>query len=120
VHLVQVDGLDAEAAQRRVERLLQVPPRQAEVVGPVAHREPALGGEHDAVPYVGGPRREPAADDLLGPAAAVDVGRVDEVAAGLDERVELRVRARLVGLRAERHRAQRQRRHRAPTATKGS
>ena len=49
-------------------------------------------------------------------AAAVDVGGVDQRAAGLDEGVELRVRARLVGLVAERHRAEREGRHGAAAA----
>ena len=42
---------------------------------------------------------------------AVDVGGVDQGAAGLDEDVELRVGPLLVGLAAERHRAERQGRH---------
>ena len=103
--------VDAEPAQRGVERAPQVAAGEADVVGPVPGREAALGGEHDPVADVGRAGRQPAADDLLRGAAGVDVGGVDEGAAGLDERVELRVRALLVGLVAERHRAERVARH---------
>jgi len=50
---------------------------------------------------------EPGPDDLLRRAAAVHVGRVDEVAAGGEVGVEQVVRRRLVCLRTERHGAQR-------------
>ena len=53
-----------------------------------------------------GPVGEPAADDLLRHAGGVHVGGVDQRAAGLDEPVELLVRAGLVGLGAEGHRAE--------------
>ena len=59
---------------------------QADVVGAVAHREAALGREHDLVAHVRRAGRQPAADDLLRGAGGVHVGGVDEGAAGLDER----------------------------------
>src|SRR2546430_10521912 len=64
--------------------------------------------------------RQPLADDLLGPAPAVDVRGVDEITALLDEPVELRVGAVGAGLRAERHGARTQRRHQRPGAAEGS
>ena len=52
--------------------------------------------------------------------ADVHVRGVDQGAAGLDEAVELRVDAGLVGLRAEGHGAERERGHRAAAVAKGS
>ena len=73
-----------------------------DVVGVAAHREPGLRREHDLVALA----RDRAAGDLLGHALAVDVGGVDEVAAGVDEAVDDLLARRLVGLVAEGHRAE--------------
>jgi hypothetical protein len=55
------------------------------VVRPPAHRHPDLGGQQHLVPAA----REDLADDLLGQAAGVDVGGVDEVDPGLQAHVDL-------------------------------
>lgn len=105
MQLVQVDVVHAEPLQRVVERPAQVAARRTDVVRRVAGREAALGRQYHAV-AVGG-LRQPAADDVLGGAYRVHVGGVDEVATGLEVPVELLMRAGLVGLVAECHRAQR-------------
>src|SRR5690242_5323052 len=83
-------------------------------------RKAALGGQHDRLGNVGRAAGEPAPDDLLGPSVAVHIGRIYEGAAGLEEPVDLLVRARLVGLHPERHRAQAQARHRATASSQSS
>ena len=98
VHLVQVDVVGAQPAQRRVAGPPDVQRGQLALVGPVAHRPVQLGGEHGALPPPAA-AREPLADDLLGPAGmrlvvlgeltgralhpAVAVGGVEEVDADL-------------------------------------
>ncbi len=79
VDLVEVDVVDAEAAQAVVERGEKPAARAAPVVAPVAHRQARLGGEHDVVAAAG----DGLADHLLGLAAVVRVGGVDEVDPGL-------------------------------------
>ena len=64
--------------------------RVAELVRVVAHRAVHLGREHDVV----APAFERLADDLLGLAARVDVGGVDEVDAGVERAVDDADRAR--------------------------
>ena len=108
--LVQIDRVDAEPPKARVQRPGQVGAGQPLVVGPVAHREAALRRDDDLVPDPR-PSRQPTADDLLRHAPRVHVGGVDEVAAPLDEPVELSVRHLLGALVAERHRADALRRH---------
>jgi hypothetical protein len=117
VQLVEVDVVDPEPAQRRIEGPTQVTAGVAQGVGLVAHGEPALGGEDDAIADVGRPRGKPAAENFLRGTVGVDVGGVDQRAAALDEDVELLVSLRFVGLRAEGHGAQAQSRDGAPTAT---
>ena len=80
VHLVEVDPLDPEPPERGVERVAEMPARGAEVVRPLPHREARLGRHHH-LPRLGRVRLQPAPDDLLRGAGAVDVGGVDEVAA---------------------------------------
>ncbi|OEI67483.1 hypothetical protein Cus16_2920 [Curtobacterium sp. ER1/6] len=119
VHLVQVDVLDAEPLERGVEGDPEVSAGQPEVVRAVALREAALRGEDDLL-RLGRVRGEPAADDPLGLVARVDVGRVDEGAAGGDERVDDLVGGGFVGFAAERHGAEGQRRHRCPAVAEES
>jgi hypothetical protein len=113
VHLVEVDVLDAQAPQRGVQGSPEVPPREPDVVGALTHGEPALGGENQ-LRRVGGVVGQPAADDLLRDAGAVDVGGVDERAPALDERLQDLAGGRLVCLGTEGHRAQRLRGHDRP------
>ena len=72
----------------------------------VVHRERVLGGDDHAVAFA----FEPSADDLLGLAPVIFVGRVEEVASRLGVGVEHRVARGLVGTEApllpEAHRAQ--------------
>jgi hypothetical protein len=75
VDLVEVDVVDAEAAQALVEGGDQPAPRAAPPVAVVAHRQAGLGRQHDVVTAAG----EGPADHLLGLAGAVRVGGVDEV-----------------------------------------
>jgi hypothetical protein len=116
VHLVDVDVVGAEAAQRRLARLPDVQRRQASAVGPLGHPAVELGGEDGALAAPAS-LGQPSADDLLGQAfaepPAVHVGRVDHVDAELvrpihdREGVLLgRLGAEVVG--AEHHAADRQ------------
>ncbi|ENN85216.1 hypothetical protein RHSP_55170 [Rhizobium freirei PRF 81] len=72
------------------------------VVRAIAHREAALRGD-DGLARLGRTRLQPAADDLLRLAGAVDVGGVDEVAAPCEIIVEKPMRRGLVRFRAESH-----------------
>ena len=80
--------------------------------GPRAHREASLGGHEDAVAAP----LEDLADDLLGQAARIDVGRVDQVDPGVERHVDLAAgSAHVVGadiaklaLTSETHRPERQ------------
>ncbi len=101
--LVEINRIEPQPAQRRVQRAGQVPRGQPGTVRRVIQREAALRGQHNRLGDAGRPAGEPAADELLGDAVAVHVGRVDERAACLGKPVELAVRARLVGLCAEGH-----------------
>jgi hypothetical protein len=100
VDLVEVDLVDAEAAQAGVTgrpdaiRVKALPAR-------VRDREAHLGREHDLVAMAGEPRRE----RLLRAAVVVDVGGVEEVAARLEVAVEHPVGLLHGSLRAHQHRA---------------
>ena len=89
VALVEVDGLDLQAAQAVFDGAGDVRAGEALAVGALPHLAADLRGDDDAVAVAA--RLHPAADDLLrhaagvvGRPAAVDVGGVDEVAAGGD------------------------------------
>ena len=93
VHLVEVDVVRAHAAQARLAGADDVVAREPGVVGAVAHRHARLGGEQHAVAAAA----QGAPDDLLGEAAGVDVGGVDQVDARLEAHVDLAGRAFDVG-----------------------
>jgi hypothetical protein len=115
VHLVQVDVVGPQSTQAVLAGLADVVRREATIVGSGAHRLVQLGGEHDLVAATAG-LGEPAAEVLLGDPvtllhvgrlrAAVDVGGVDEVDAGLYGGVQHGEAVRLAGLHAEVHGAQ--------------
>ena len=84
VHLVEVDPVGAQPAQRVLDRAHDPAAGVAAAVRVLAHRVVELGGEHDVVAAA----REGLADDLLGLPGAVDVGGVDEVDAGVERRVD--------------------------------
>jgi len=104
VRLVQVDVVGLQPAQRVLHRLPNVGPRQADPA--VAHVLADLGGQHDALALAAAP--QPLADHrfalaahVAGHPARVDVGRVHQVEAGVDECVEQRERGRRVRCPAE-------------------
>jgi hypothetical protein len=107
VHLVEVDVIDAEPGEARVEGLGEVLAGETQPVRVIRGREVSLGGD-DQLVGESGVVGEPASDDALGLATAIDVCGLDEVAIGLDERVELFAGVGLVGLLAECHGAQAQ------------
>ena len=91
VHLVEVDMVGPQPAQRRVQRGGQVSPGESHLVGPGAHGEAAFGRQDDPLAHLGRPTGQPPSDDLLAETGAVDVGGVHQRAAGLDEAVQLDV-----------------------------
>ena len=105
VHLVEIDPLDPEALQRRLERRRQVLARQPDVVGPRAHREPRLGGNHHLRRFRR-PGFEPPPDNGLRRAGRIDVGGVEEIASGRRIGVHDGKRRRFVRLGPERHRSE--------------
>ena len=62
--LVEVDGVDSEAAKAGVESAGEVRPGEADVVGSVTHRKAALCGNDEPVTHPG-PGCEPPTNDLL-------------------------------------------------------
>jgi len=76
VDLVEVDVVDAEPVEARVRLVDDVLPREPAPVGSIAHLAVDLRRDDELVAVVGGDRL---ADDLLGFAAGVDVGGVEEV-----------------------------------------
>jgi hypothetical protein len=120
MNLIQVNRLDAQPAQRRVQRPGQMPRGQPGAVGRIIQREAALGGQHHRLSDPGRPAGQPAADDLLRPPVAVHISRVDQRAARRNEMVKLLMRARLVSLHPEGHRSQAKGRHRAAAIPQGA
>jgi hypothetical protein len=119
VHLVQVDPVGLQPAQRLVTGLDDVARGQALVVGALAH--PAVHLRRDHHRFAPTPAlREPPPDDLLGDAfaelPAVHVGRVVELDAEVERAIHDLEAVRLGGLRAEVHRAETQARDAQPGA----
>ncbi|MNN01838.1 hypothetical protein D3C81_1144680 [compost metagenome] len=119
MHLVQFDMVRAEPPQRIVQVAANFISRQAgsafiRVYCRIAHGPVYLRSQH----YLLSPAaalREPAPDDLLGPAAmlnsTVDVGRIKEIDAGIDRRVHDLKRFLLIRRRTKIHRPQTQTAH---------
>ena len=106
--LVEVDPVGLQPAQAGVDFLHEPAPRVAGHVRiGVVHRAVHLRREHDRV----APALQGLADDLLGLAARVDVGRVDEVDPCVERTVDDVDRLVVVGVApgAEHHRAEAQR-----------
>ena len=78
--LIQIDVVDAQAAQRRVDAIEDVLARQAALVRAAAHCAVDLGRDHDLVAR--GERTQRPARDLLAHADRIDIGGVEEVDAG--------------------------------------
>ena len=86
VDLVEVDVVGLQAAQAGFALLDDVAAAVAHVVGAFAHHAVHLGGEDDVVALAVALER--LAGDLLAAAAAVDVGGVEEVDAGVEGAVD--------------------------------
>src|SRR5580658_5795963 len=78
VYVVDVDVIDAEAAEAVVAGLEKVMARGAEIVGAIAHGERGFRGDQNAIALAG----DGFAEDFLGRAARVDVGGVKKIDAG--------------------------------------
>ena len=104
VHLVQVDVVDLQPAQAVVAGLHDPAPRQAAALRIVAHRVAHLGGQHDLVAAAA----QGLAEDRLGRAVVVHVGRVEQRDAGVDRPVDHAMALVDVGVApaAEHHRAE--------------
>ena len=95
VDLVEVDPVGLQAPQRVLDLADDPAAGVAALVGVVAHRAVDLRGEDDVVAPPAGERL---ADDLLGLAARVDVGGVDEVDPGVERRWMIRIESSWSGL----------------------
>ena len=96
--------IDAEAAQRAVEGGEQVSAGGVEATLGARARH-GLGRDEDGVAT---DLLDERADDLLGLPVGIDVGGVDEGAAGLDEREQLVARLVAIGVTPPGHRAERE------------
>ena len=88
VDLVEIDVIGSEAAQRTVDRRHDVLARQPAVVRVVAHRVEQFRRDDDGVAV--GEVADRAAENLLGDAARIHVGGVEEVDAALERALEER------------------------------
>jgi hypothetical protein len=84
VHLVEVEVIGVEPAQRVLHRLHDVPARSAAPVGPLAHGHEEFGREHHVVAAA----LQGLPDDLLGAAGRIPIGGVDEVDARIEGPVD--------------------------------
>ena len=98
--------IGAELAQREVELVEERTPRAVAVDAVAALDQPGLAGEHDAAAHVG--LVDQRAEQLLAHAVAIDRRRVDERAAGVEERRQLLLGVVGVDGRAPRHGAERE------------
>ena len=85
VHLVEVDVAGPQPAQAGLAALDDVMAGEALHVRALAHRHAHLGGDQEVIAT----SLEHLADDLLGQAGRVHVGRVDHVDAGVTAHVDL-------------------------------
>ncbi len=114
VHLVEVDVVDPEAPQAVVAGAHEVLTRETRVVRSVPDREARLRRDEQSI----APPLDRCPDDLLGDAARVDVGGVDDVDTGVQAAIDEKPRAAPVGgsdllevsAATEGHRAQGERR----------
>ena len=102
MQVVNVDPVGAETLQARVARGENPTARKSAIVRRLRH-DVADFGREDPTIALSADRR---ADDHLGCASRVDVGRIDEVDAGILSMRDDRVRCRRIGAIAEHHRAE--------------
>jgi hypothetical protein len=104
VHLVKVDMIGLQAAQRRLHRLRDPAARTALLIWILTHCAVNLGGKHDIVATT----LQRLADNLLRLAVAVSVGGVDEVDAEIQALVDDADAGVVIGVghAAEHHRTQ--------------
>src|SRR5476649_1382552 len=107
MQIQQVDIAATEALQAAVHRFYDVLARGAAIVRAVTARTGDLGGQHPAVATLS----NQSTDDLLGGAARVSVGGINEVDALFKGFFGDAARGRLVSLRTEHHGAEGQRGH---------
>jgi hypothetical protein len=119
VHLVEIDPVGFQAPQRRLDLAYHPAARVPGLVGVLAHRAVELRSEHHVLAPAAGERL---ADDLLGLAARVHVGGVDEVDARVERSVDDPDRHVVIGLapRAEHHRPEAQGAHAYSGAGEGA
>ena len=84
MHVVDVDVIDAEAAEAVFAGLDQMMTGGAEVVRAVAHGEGGFRGNEDAITFVG----DGFAKDFFGEAAGIDVSGVKEIDSGVEADVD--------------------------------
>ncbi len=111
MRLVEIDIVGLEPAQALLAGADDVLAAEPGIIGSRAHFPATFSRQHD--PLAGAARLDPAPNNFLGgPGAArraakrVDIGGIEERDAGLVGHVHNAKRGRLVGLVAERHRAQ--------------
>ncbi len=104
MHLVKIDMVGLQAAQRRLHRLRDPAARTALVVRIVAHGAMHLGGQHNTFAAT----LQRFADNLLRLAVAVSIGGVDEVDAEIQGLVDDTEAIVVIGVgdAPEHHRAQ--------------
>ena len=118
MHLPQVDVVGAEPAQRGVQRAQQVPARAVAARGRGPARSPALVAITTS--SRGTSVVQQRADQRLGVAVAVDVGGVDQRAAGLQNALSWSAASSLVGVPAPGHGAEPEPGDRQPAAAERS
>ena len=120
MHLVEIDHVDSETAQRGMQGAGQMSSGQATGVRSGSARKSTLRGEHHRLGDVARAAGEPASDDLLRSTGRVDVRSIDQRPACFGKAIELGVRNGLIGFGAERHRAEAQVGHGATAVTESA
>lgn len=105
MHLVKIDRLDAQTFERRIQRPMQMRAGRAGIVYVPTCSEPRFGRDDKAAGGVG-TSSPPASGQFFRSATALDVGRVDHIAASLEESVEDGKRFLLGRLGPDPHRSQ--------------
>ena len=94
VQLVQVDIIGLEPRERCFAGAHQVMAGGTAIVGPLPHRKARLGGDQHVVTA----RTDGLTQDLFGHAARIDIGRVEQIDAGLDASIHLAAGTGQIGI----------------------